>query len=110
MAAEYNSYGFEEAPLIETASATTSPTNSNSGNLAFIIAGIAVALNLIFGLGMSGCMALIGSVVEEDAGSYSYHYYDSYDYDTDDFFNDDELDLDHFFDTMEQNEHQPIDG
>lgn len=91
---EYASYGEEQAQrAIETASATTSQDNAKSGNFAFVIAGVAIVVSLLFGLGVSGCTTLASELIMED---YSYgtsqysledyeQYYDNYLEDTYDF-------------------------
>lgn len=69
--------------IVETASATTSPDNSNSGPFAYIITAVVLGLLLIFSLAVGGCSSfLLGTVVQQYAnGSASYmqqdfNYYD----------------------------------
>lgn len=52
--------------VVETASGTTSPSNAQSGNLAYIIAGLTVLGLLVLGLGMRGCVSFIGDAVLQD--------------------------------------------
>lgn len=86
--------------VIETASGTTSPSNSDSGSFAYVIAGVAIALMLLVGTGLSGCMSLVSTLVEDELGGGDYYtsptdsndngYNYNYDYDFDDnFFNED---------------------
>ena len=79
--------------VIETASGTTSPSNSDSGNFAYVIAAVAIGLMLLVGTGLSGCMSLVSTLVAEELGSsssYSTPTTDPYDYDFDFNLDDDE--------------------
>ena len=73
--------------VIETASATTSQDNSNSGPFAYIITAVTVILVLLFSLVGGGCTAAILNAAADSAGSQSYttpytpHNYDTYNYD-----------------------------
>jgi hypothetical protein len=65
-------------PIVETAAGTTSPDNSKSGSTAYVVAGIIVAVMLVFGLMMSGCVRLFSDVVAEELDSYDYYDEDEY--------------------------------
>ncbi len=56
-------------PIIETASATTSPDNARSGHMAYVIALIAILLLGLFGSGMSGCLMLTRNMLESEYSS-----------------------------------------
>lgn len=75
---------------IETASGTTSPDNSNSGGMAYIIFFATFALLLVISLASGGCTAAVmASVADEASTSYTYpqNYYNFEDYDVDDWEN-----------------------
>lgn len=55
-------------PVIESASATTSPDNSDSGPLAYVVTGVVVLLLVLMVSGFSGCAAAMGRLA---AGSVS---------------------------------------
>ena len=63
-----------ERPVIETASATTSPENAKSGSLPYVITGITLAFLTVFSLVMGGCMSFLFNEValdmENDATEY----------------------------------------
>ena len=59
-----------EPPVIETASATTSPDNANSGPLAYVVFGIVIALLVLLGAGLSSCGSMLSSLADEDAWGY----------------------------------------
>jgi len=63
-----------ERPVIETASATTSPENAKSGSLPYAITGITLAALTVFSLLMGGCMSFLFNEValdmERDATEY----------------------------------------
>lgn len=64
----------EDKPkVIETASATTSPDNSNSGHFAYIVAGVTFAVVLLMGLGCAGCASLFLNVAAQEYSSYGSH-------------------------------------
>lgn len=71
-------------PVIETASATTSTDNANSGNLAFVLAAVAIASLAVIGMGMSSIFQLAGHLVEEHETSYWYDDPDGYQFDLND--------------------------
>lgn len=75
--------------VIETASATTSPDNAQSGHMAYIIAAIAVGVLILFGMGLSGCMSLVAEIVSDDHNA-NQHYVEEpfFDEDFDDLMND----------------------
>lgn len=52
--------------IIETASATTDPDNSNSGPFAYVAFGIVAALMLLFALLVTGIIGSLGSYVSTD--------------------------------------------
>ena len=91
---EYAGYE-EERPerVIETASATTSPDNAKSGSFAFIIAAVAIAVSLLFGGAIAGCLSLASELIIETYSSVPTpnniegyeQYYDNYLDDTYDF-------------------------
>lgn len=55
---------------IETASATTSPDNANSGNAAYLITVVALAVLLALSVGLSGCLGtLVGASLAEEYAS-----------------------------------------
>lgn len=70
----YAARDHEDTPLIETASGTTSPTNSKSGNFAFIVAVVTLVGCFFFGLGMSGIIKMVSKAMEQSEGSYTYTY------------------------------------
>lgn len=72
--------------VIESASATTSPDNSNSGSAAYVIFGVAVALVALIAIGFSGCVSALGRLALDN---HSYGYGHNYDYDGQDI--DDQL-------------------
>lgn len=86
--------------VVETASATTSSDNANSGPFAFIVAGISFALVLVLSLGTAGCVSYALTMAADGyASGYGYAddpLYDDYDFDDMDF---DDMDFDEF---MEQ--------
>ncbi len=43
--------------VIETASATTSPDNANSGNSAYLISAVALVVVMFFATSIGGCMS-----------------------------------------------------
>lgn len=65
-------------PIVETAAGTTSPDNSRTGNAAYIVTAVVVALMLVFGLLMSSCMRMFSDIVEEESGYYEYYGGDEY--------------------------------
>lgn len=92
--------------LIETASATTSPDNVNSGSRAYYIALASVIALIVFSSMMGGCVATafksVYYLVEDDVlatnwdevlyeDGNDYHEYDIYEYDDMDTFFDDIL-------------------
>lgn len=56
----------QDPRVVETASATTSPDNSNSGPFAYIITGVVIGLLLLFSFGIAGCTSLILNTVVKD--------------------------------------------
>lgn len=80
-------------PIIESASATTSPDNADSGSTAYVIFGVAVALLILLTLGISGCVSSVSQLVSStpwQSGSMAqdtdyYDYYSPYGYLDDDF-------------------------
>lgn len=102
----------QDSRVIETAAGTTSSSNSDSGNLAYVIAGIAIGLSLLIGSGLSGCMSLVSTLVDEELGGgydtstdiYDYDFDDDIDYFDENYFPEDFLD---HLDTEEQGEPTP---
>lgn len=79
----------QDPRIIETASGTTSPSNSDSGGFAYVIAVVAVALSLLIGTGLSGCMSLVNGFIEyEYIGGQPDYSTDTYDFDYDFDFDD----------------------
>jgi hypothetical protein len=74
--------------IIETASATTSPDNANSGPFAYIITAIAIGALLLFSAAMGGlCSAIISAAAENSTYAGSSLPFDDYGY-TDPFLDD----------------------
>ncbi len=75
---------WEQEPIIESASATTSPDNKNSGPAAYVIAGVSAVLLILASYGLSSCASsLVGYALVSDM-AYSddmYDYDEYYDYD-----------------------------
>lgn len=77
-------------PVIESASATTSPDNANSGPFAYVVTAIAVALALAVASAITGCVSALGQYALGGSGDWGYAYEDTYL--VDDTFEDDYLD------------------
>ena len=75
-------------PVIESASATTSPDNANSGNGAYVVFALVAVLLLVLVSGLSSCAGALSDVAWRNSGSYGwgggYHHYLDEDYDLDD--------------------------
>lgn len=75
---------WKDAPVIESASATTSPENSDSGPAAYVIFGIVVALLALLSFSLSSCSSALSAAttvsVTDDWGVRDY-----YDWDYDDY-------------------------
>ncbi|MDM8271734.1 hypothetical protein [Thermophilibacter provencensis] len=91
-------------PVIESASATTSPDNSNSGHAAYVIFGCGIALLVILTLGLSSCVSTVSKLVVNDhaldhGNGYELYYdHDGYDgYDDYDYLDDFGLEFDYYF-------------
>ena len=71
-------------PVIESASATTSPDNANSGNGAYIVFALVAVLLLVLVSGLSSCASALTDVTWRNSGSYGwgggYHHYLDDDY------------------------------
>ncbi|WP_077598060.1 hypothetical protein [Olsenella urininfantis] len=63
-------------PVIESASATTSPDNMNSGNSAYVITAVGLGLVLLLCMGVAGC---VSNLVTDGVGILEQLWY--YDYD-----------------------------
>lgn len=94
------------APIVETASATTSPDNARSGNSAYFIAILAIAVLGLVGTAISGCVSMVSGFLEEEYYGYGPTAYeqmlderlDERDYDDfDDYIND-------YFDNLYDND------
>lgn len=81
--------------VMETASGTTSPDNAQSGNFAYVIAAIAVAVSLLMGRAFSAWMMLVGDLIID-----GYENYEPRDYDNDDW-SDDPYGINEFEDLLE---------
>lgn len=78
------------APVVETASGTTSADNSQSGITAYVIAGVTVVLLALFGTGLSSCVSLASDLAMEEYNSgsgYSEDVYGDEDFDYEDWYN-----------------------
>lgn len=51
-----------EAPVIESASGTTDPRNSESGPTAYVVFGVVVALLVLLAMSFSSCSSALGSI------------------------------------------------
>lgn len=87
-------------PVVESASATTSPDNSNSGPAAYVIFGCGIALIALLTLGLSSCVSAVSKLVVSDraldyGNGYELYYddHDGYDDQLDDFG----LEFDYYF-------------
>ena len=79
-------------PVIESASATTSPDNANSGNGAYIVFVIVAALLVVLVTGLSSCASALSDVAWRNAEAHSwggngYYYLD------DDYYDDDWIEI-----------------
>lgn len=95
---EYGTNGQPSPRVIETASATTSPDNANSGNTAYLIAAAGLVLAIMLSMSLGSCasatMKSLYYLVEDDLNYYVEHQelLDPYDsYDLDDYDNLDDL-------------------
>ena len=64
-------------PVIESASATTSPDNERSGPFAYILTAVVVAVLALLVMGFSGCVTSLGTLASAP-GSYWEYTYDPY--------------------------------
>lgn len=75
---------WKDAPVIESASATTSPENSDSGPAAYVILGIVVALLALLSFSLSSCSSALSAAttvgVTDGWGMQEYHDWDYDDY------------------------------
>jgi hypothetical protein len=84
-------------PVIESASATTSPDNARSGPVAYVVTALVVGLLALFTLNLSSCVSAVGQIATtwgyarpDDYGYDHYDYYDYYDsYPDEDSYSDD---------------------
>ena len=81
-------------PVIESASATTSPDNANSGNGAYVVFAVVAVLLLVLVSGLSSCASALSDVAWRNAEAHSwggngYYYLDDYH----DEFNEDWLEI-----------------
>ena len=60
-----------EQPVIESASATTSPDNANSGPLAYVVFGIVVGLLVLLLVGVSSCTSAAFSITSQQSWGYA---------------------------------------
>lgn len=71
-------------PVIESASATTSPDNARSGPVAYVVTALVVGLLALFTLSLSSCVSAVGQIATTwgyaRPDDYGYDYYDYYDY------------------------------
>lgn len=86
-----NEYGQPTPPqVIETASATTSPDNVNSGSRAYAIAGIALLVAMALSTFIGGCVSTtfksLYYLVQDDIETTDWEYILDEDYDLDDYF------------------------
>ena len=51
-----------ESPVIESASGTTDPRNSESGPTAYVVFGVVVGLLVLLAMSISSCTAALGSI------------------------------------------------
>lgn len=89
-------------PIIESASATTSPDNARSGHAAYVIFGVAVALLLALCAGLSSCATSISDVALRNVGVYGQGY--GFGRDTDRGYEPEDL-LDEILDEVDLVEH-----
>ena len=90
---QQNGYGPSKQP-IETASATTSPDNSNSGYFAYIITGVAIVLLTVVTLGITTCTGYVMNEAFDEIGDdwdEAWRYYRDYDIDREMYGFDDEF-------------------
>lgn len=59
----------QEPNVIETASATTSKDNQNSGSFAYVITAVAIGALLVLSLGSAGCVAAIVGAAAQEAST-----------------------------------------
>lgn len=64
--------------IIEGPSATNSPDNSNSGNGAYVIFAVAVAVVVLLASSLGSCVAGIAELVTSDFAPYGGYYGDGY--------------------------------
>lgn len=87
-------YEYDGPRVTETASGTTAADNHQSGNFAYVIAAIALAVSLLLGKGVGALFEMAGDLILSDYGSedyYEYHYYgDTVDDSPMDVYNDDD--------------------
>lgn len=79
-------------PVIESASATTSPDNANSGNGAYVVFAVVAVLLLVLVSGLSSCASALSDVAWRNAEAHSwggngYYYLD------DDYYYDDWIEI-----------------
>lgn len=86
-------------PVIESASATTSPDNANSGPFAYVLTAVVVGVMLVVVTSLSSCASAIGQVAVNEVldGGGRHEGYDDYledyvPYDLDHMFDDDVVD------------------
>ncbi len=79
-------------PVIESASATTSPDNARSGPLAYVVTALIVGLLALFTLSFSSCMSAVGQIATSwecvHPDDYGYDYYDYYGDDANELYGD----------------------
>ena len=60
-----------EQPVIESASATTSPDNANSGPFAYVVFGVVIGLLVLLGVGISSCASALAAFAPQDGRGYA---------------------------------------
>ena len=70
-------------PVIESASATTSPDNARSGNAAYIVFVVVAAVLLVLVSGISSCASALSDAAWQSSSGYG-HGWVEYDYRDDD--------------------------
>lgn len=85
----------DETPrIIETASATTSPDNSNSGSFAYVLTAITVGAILVLSLIGAGCASIVLSTAANDLSNSSSNSSVSSPFDEwEDLYNDEDFDI-----------------
>lgn len=87
-----------KSEVVESASATTSPDNSNSGPFAYIIIGVTLAIVLVLSLIGAGCTSTIITAAAQHYTSTSTYSHDPYSDMLDDLYDDDSLSFEEWLD------------